>query len=498
MNPLTIPTAPLRRSPSLSGTGVLAAQKALSPRSETVRQLTQSSPPRQPRCKRTLDPNTELRLKHRKSAQLLHESLAREGSLRDELMQAHERLAIIEEKLALSQEFSCALDAENTSLAAERDGLANRLADTERELEFTKLDATQKNEWSEHLATELKLCEAELRAARVEAVLHELSREKGVALTLEAELGEGGFGHVVAVSFSDPHSGAHRTAAAKIADTASAMDQLFNDAASLQALAAEGCTAAVPLVLGDACELRLPGGKSAAAYLMERAKGSLVDECDAMLGNVAEFETMLSKRTSEAGQACVVDCARGTWQALLDCNTAFQSNFEAINALGMLHSDVKPGNSLVMPDGRVLACDFGTALREKDAARGTIEVAPGVEVSAPLWSMKEQVIATTADYEQPEELRMDPAHISFSFDSWAAMLSVMEMVGLGPKELLGANDDLRYRCALADAIRNGSIGDLVLDTLLDTYGTCPEDIASGIAQLVERSAATHHCFGRSC
>eukprot|EP00873_Tetraselmis_striata_P016771 jgi/Tetstr1/437035/TSEL_025795.t1 len=342
--------------------------------------------------------------------------------------------------------------------------LAKELKQTKGELRVAEIEAQREADLATSNYSEAQKYKADLRTAQLESVLHELSREKGVTLTLERELGAGSFGQVVAVSFDDPHSGARRTAAAKIADS-SGINSLINDAESLGALAATGCNAAVPLVLGGACELSLPGGKKGAAYLMEEAKGNLVDECEAMRSHVA--------------------C----------CTAAFAANHLSINAVGMLHCDIKPDNSLIMADGSVLACDFGSALWDEDAALWQTILVDGVEVSTPLWSFYEQVIATTAAYEQPDELYMQPEHIGLSFDSWASIVSVLEMVGLGPMELIGRNNDSMYTRELVGAIRAGSIRELVADGLMRTYPTCPADIAGEIADVVERSAKAHHCYG---
>eukprot|EP00873_Tetraselmis_striata_P020564 jgi/Tetstr1/440828/TSEL_029135.t1 len=398
--------------------------------------------------------------------------------------------ALQQENLRLKEDLAASRTQQDKEIAR----LAKELKQTKGELRVAEIEAQREADLATSNYSEAQKYKADLRTAQLESVLHELSREKGVTLTLERELGAGSFGQVVAVSFDDPHSGARRSAAAKIADS-SGINSLINDAESLGALAATGCNAAVPLVLGGACELSLPGGKRGAAYLMEEAKGNLVDECEAMRSHVAWYEAKLSDPTSQLDQADIRDSARDTWEELHSCTAAFAANHLSINAVGMLHCDIKPDNSLIMADGSVLACDFGSALWDEDAALWQTILVDGVEVSTPLWSFYEQVIATTAAYEQPEELYMQPEHIGLSFDSWASIVSVLEMVGLGPMELIGRNNDSKYKRELVGAIRAGSIRELVADGLARAFPTCPADIAGEIADVVERSAKAHHCYG---
>lgn len=81
------------------------------------------------------------------------------------------------------------------------------------------------------------------------------------------------------------------------------------------------------------------------------------------------------------------------WRAALAIFTQLLSGLEAIHRCGIVHRDVKPGNLMIEPSGRVVLMDFGLAWR---AERQNL-TSPGAVLGTPEYISPEQALGESAD-----------------------------------------------------------------------------------------------------
>jgi serine/threonine protein kinase len=155
------------------------------------------------------------------------------------------------------------------------------------------------------------------------------------------------------------------------------------------------------------------------------------------------------------------------WWEMLRLGTDFLDKVKALHAAGICHGDVALSNAL-MKDGRVLICDFSTAVWETDALD----------------------VPTTAGDEQLDGLRMTGhLDVGYAADRWAAMVSILEMCGVNACGML--KDEAEFSMWLAAAVADGSIGSVVRETVMgNTRFPCPEDVAVQFSELVQLAVST--------
>lgn len=201
---------------------------------------------------------------------------------------------------------------------------------------------------------------------------------------IEALLGRGGMGEV----WRARDESLHRSVALKRLPPGAAVDaerraRFLREARALAALDSPGI-----VVLYAAENVEQPDPSRDSYLVMELVEGTPLDTWMATRGPLP------------VGEA--VDVLRQVARALADAHRA-----------GVIHRDLKPGNVLRRPDGRIVVIDFGLAL-----------LSEGTEGDGRL--TQSGMVAGTASYMAPEQARGEP--LTAAADVWAAGVLLWEML----------------------------------------------------------------------
>jgi len=201
---------------------------------------------------------------------------------------------------------------------------------------------------------------------------------------IEAPLGSGGMGEV----WRARDEALHRSVALKRLPPGAALDperraRFLREARALAALDSPGI-----VVLYAAENVEDPDPFLDSYLVMELVEGTPLDAWLAGRGPLP------------VGEA--VDLLRQVARALAEAHRA-----------GVIHRDLKPGNVLRRPDGRVVVIDFGLAL-----------LSEGTEGNGRL--TRSGMVAGTASYMAPEQARGEP--LTAAADVWAAGVLLWEML----------------------------------------------------------------------
>lgn len=296
----------------------------------------------------------------------------------------------------------------------------------------------------------------------------------------------------MSVRYEDPATGTVHRAVAKYAiNNEEAMKQIENEGAILCRLKEAGCTRVVePLLCGAKRVQVRPHGFTGVVLLLEYARCSLADEAAHRRVSIFQKTKLLELAkniTSEQEYKRTVEEIEVDYDELVRLASEFVTTVQAVNAAGVLHADVKPDNALMIrqPGRQVVACDFGTAITEDSSIACSVDVGHDQKmVDVRLWRV-DQLAAHTPEYEQPERLRVAPNYVGYDFDGWAAMMGVLEIVGLKPK--------LEN---LADELIRGQMSRYVGDSLKAGAPLCPDIVVRSLMEVVDR--ATRTCYHSRC
>ncbi|GIG65232.1 serine/threonine protein kinase [Phytomonospora endophytica] len=160
----------------------------------------------------------------------------------------------------------------------------------------------------------------------------------GERYRLTGRVGGGGMGDVwAAVDLTLGRKVAVKVLLARYADEADFRERFRREARAIASLESPGI-----VDVYDYDECRLPGGDAVSYLIMQFIEGD-----------------PLSRRLGSWGRLHVADAMRLVAQAAEALHVAHEA--------GIIHRDIKPGNMLVRPDGRLVLVDFGIA-RDPSAA----------------------------------------------------------------------------------------------------------------------------------